>query len=666
MPRYNYYYGIDLGTTNTVISALKAQSREGLLVANERYTQEIVPIYYEKYRWDPSEGRYLDYDEAILHDMEKENLAPGKMTSGLVSVKWRETLPSVVYLHKTPGNPAPVFLTGQAALDMYNEERCAYPERFFENTKSLMDQDVQYEKGSLTAVDIAKHLLRTCFMSIRKHIEANDSIGLRGIGISYPAARNQMNYLKSLKEAAVEAAREVGLIGEEAATDFFCTTQEPYAAMAAMIMEECRTRNDGGVGLGLIQRSESKCVNLMVVDVGGGTTDIAIQPIQSFPWERAYHMPLYPENCLRESTEAGEELHWTDSAVNVNGDFGGADFDELLARKITRILAENAGVNLDVNKMSPYVRSKALRMARAMKHGFANAPDRRVWRENSIAFFGPLDTVHDSTLVVERDQYDEWIRPYVRSTAGFADPFRDYKRMTADDSIYSIERLIDDTMRRADCRGWNDIDFVFLTGGMSKMSQIKDLLQEKTRGTGCTLIVSDDRFVPVNDTDSPRFKDIAYGVAVYACLNGSDGGSAEVRSRGGRHYRDFVASPHSSVALLADIGEGLPVVLINHSQALPVADEERRDVFKSKDTMGISVQMYTGLSQYDKQLKKLTRNFISLKENPPFQGTNISLIYSIGQDMHATLKVRYTDAQNKERLVNMNEVYLDAVNRGDD
>ena len=658
-----YYYGIDLGTTNTVISCLRVFPRRMMIMTpNERCSQEIVPIYYDKYSWDPKTRTYLDYDETIYRAGQCEGALQDVSN---VTGEWDKRLTSVVYQHIPEGATEPVCLTGEPAIRMYNDEHNAYPERFFENTKSLMDQDVMYEDGSLTAVDIAKQLLITCFRSIRKYAERKDRKP-KAIAISYPAARNQMNYLKSLKDAAVDAAREVGLIDQDTATDFFCTTQEPYAAMTSLILDECKLLNAGGSEAKLIKKNSDDCYNLMVVDVGGGTTDIAIQPVQLYKWEAA-HLPVYPEECVRKSVIPGRADHKTYSAVNLNGDFGGSDFDTMLARKIARRLAQQAGISLNVDQMSPYVQIKAINLATIMKHAFSNDPSRMEFSQAVTAFFGPLDHMHDSMLRVTRDEYKRWIRPYVRSTVGVDDPFHDYKRTRVDDAIYSVEQIIDDTMKHANCRDWNDVDVIFLTGGMSKMPEIREMLQDKVRGTNCRIIVSDERREVNNDADSPRFRDIAFGVSVYACLNGGeDFGSDEIPNHGGKRFKDFTASPHSSVALLADIGEGLPVVLINHSQALPVEDKEERDVFTSYDTAGISVQMYTGLSAYDKDLKKLTRNFVSLEKHPPFAGTGISLIYSIGQDMHATLQVRYKDATGQERTERMEEVFLDAVNRSED
>ena len=663
-----YYYGIDLGTTNTVISCLRVFPRRAMIMApSDRCTLEIVPIYYDKYSWDAVAGRYLDYDETIYRMQQGGFGLPDMHGAGGLSLEWPKILPSVVYQHFSSPNAEPTYLTGEPANKMYNQEHNTYPERFFENTKSLMDQDVVYEEGSLTAVDIAKQLLKTCFLSIMKYKEQNHREPA-ALGISYPAARNQMNYLKSLREAAVEAAHEVGLLGEEAAIDFFCTTQEPYAAMMSLILDDCKLLNAGGIDTQLIRKDSDECFNLMVVDIGGGTTDIAIQPVQMYRWKDA-HLPIYPEECVRMNANQSEGVHSTYSAVNLNGDFGGSDFDYLLARKITRQLARQAEIDLDVDHMSPYVQTKALNLARAMKHGFSNDSARKEWRQNVTAFFGPLDHMHDSTLLVRKEDYENWIRPYIRNTVGFNDPNSDYKRMKQDDAVYSIERIIDNTMQQAGCVDWNDIDFVFLTGGMSKMPEIREMLHEKVRHTGCRIIFSDERqrVAVDNDADSPRFMDITYGVAVYACLTGgTDGGNSEVPNHGGNRFKDFTTSPHSSVALLADIGEGLPVVLINHSQALPVEDNVVPNVFISQGTAGIFAQMYTGLSAYDKGLKKLTRNFVSLEAHPPFGGTEISLIYSIGQDMHATLRVRYLDATGQLRIEPMKEVFLDSVNRSEE
>lgn len=621
-----YYYGIDLGTTNTIVSCLKLVRKENILMLGKSGLDmlEAVPIVYE----------YADWNDTLKCFEASPELGAVKPKS----------LPSVVYEHVYQG--VSTFLTGQPAIDMYQKDNSAYPERYFENTKSLMDQDVEYT--GLTAADIAYHLLKTCFRSIVEYANASTVRKRKpsAIGISYPAARNQRNYLSNLRQAANRAAKEVGLLSEDAAVDFFCTTQEPYAAFTGLLVDECMQYNRHRIPMQVLQTESNRCVNLMVVDIGGGTTDIAVQPIQHVNSQMA-RLPIYPEVCV---------AHNSRSAVNLNGDFGGADFDGMLARKIARRLYSSAGMG-DVNfeTISTHAWSRALDCARKVKHHFANNPNDPEFRENIYSFFSKQDIMRMLVLTVTNEEYNEWIRPYIEGELGRIKSDEDYKRMP-DGTLYSFRHLMDVTRLQANCLSWNDVDFIYLTGGMSKIPQIRRMIQEAISGSTCKLIVSDERYNGEKDEECPRFFDIAKGVAVYACLNDDT-----VIQGDGRKYRDYTAAPHSSVALLADVGEGLPVVLIDHSQALPVENQEKPDAFISVDVAGINVQLYTGFSAFDPNLKKLTNCFVSLSEHPALGGTAIALRYSIDQNMRTTLAVRYRDAQNQERIVNMREINLDST-----
>lgn len=624
-----FYYGIDLGTTNTVVTCLKLMRKENILTFGHAGLDhlQVVPIYYEHAAWDPASQRFEP-------SRELGDAGP-------------KSLPSVVYEHVFQGKST--FLTGQPAIDMYKKENTAHPERFYENTKSLMDQDVAYT--GLSATDIAYHLLKTCFQSILQYINSDTrSLWKRkptAIGISYPAARNQRNYLENLEQAANRAAKEVGLLTEDAAKDFFCTTQEPYAAFTGLLLDECMRYNRRKMAMQVLQPNSSRCVNLMVVDIGGGTTDIAIQPIQHVNSALA-NLPLYPEVCA---------AHNSRSAVNLNGDFGGADFDGMLARKITRRLYENENMGeVDFDTISAHTWNRALEYARKIKHEFANDPNLLTFKENVFTFFSLQDSMRQPVLEVSKDEYNEWIRPYVEGELGRLQADEDYKRMS-DGTLYSFHQLIEVTRLQANCKSWNDVDFIYLTGGMSKIPQIRQMIRDTIRGSSCQLIISDERYQGSDDAACPRFLDIAQGVAVYACLNDD----TPIPGDNGRRYCDFTAAPHSSVALLADVGDGLPVVLIDHSQPLPVENQEKPDAFVSKDVAGIYVQLYTGLSPFDPNLKKLAVRFVPLSEHPALGGTGITLLYSIDQNMRTTLSVRYRDAQNQERVARMKEVNLDAA-----
>ncbi len=647
-----YYYGIDLGTTNTVVSCMKLPKKELILTPNRRASIERVPIYYENFEWDSAKNVFIDSDEAAQRALESNTHQSGVSGSPY-------TLSSVVYEHIHNGSST--FLTGQPAQNMYDLEHRSHPDRFYEDTKSLMDQELDY-KG-MTAADIAYYLLKTCFQSIKRYSESGRIPRIpAAIGISYPAARNQQVYLANLRVAANRAAREAGLLEEDAAVDFFCTTQEPYAAITNLIMDECRQINDFKRIMRIIQPSSNACVNVMVVDIGGGTTDIAIQPVQLVA-STVGHLPLYPESCPR--TAADGDGYSTRSAVNLKGDFGGADFDVLLARKIARRLYEQEGMQQDVHQLPPYVAGNAINLARLVKHYFTDKPDAKEFRRNAPNFFAPLDRVHMPVLRVTREEYTRWIRPYIYAESDIHDPEGDYKQM-GEGKTYSIQQIMKDTLEQARCRSWNDIDYVFVTGGMSKMPEIIEMIRATVdNGSESKLIISDKRQINVlNDSDSPRFSDIAYGVAVYACLTNSSATDGNLVPDGsGRKYSDYTASPHSSVALLADIDEGLPVVLIEHSQSLPVENHRKENVFTNSSTFGLWVQLYTGLSPYDPNLKKQMRCFVDLSKQPPFANTPIALQYSIDQNMYATLSVCYTDSQNIERVVNMRELNLDA--RGD-
>lgn len=643
-----HFFSIDLGTSNCAIMHLGVGDVDDLLMPKAEQERRMisVPFYYEITE-DVKDGKPVDssdetdkwlkyYARAYFDRYNRLHGIHVPRPDGLSDEQLM--MPSVVYRYSALYADAPVYLVGQPAVNMYERNHCQG--ELYENTKTLMDKHVLYE--GITAVDIARMLLRTCFKSIKRYLDKavnpnrNNPEGYAGVAISYPASRNQKIYLDQLKKAAKDAAVEAGLIADGSSDDFYITTQEPYAALLNLVFAQCVSAR-AAIAHGEDPVGVPGDKTVMVVDLGGGTSDICMSIIRH--GSDPCHLPTYPE-----STERGDSS--VRCAVNLAGDFGGADIDKLLSIKLTERVyaAKERSYDPSKNNVPEVVKGQALMYARRMKHFFSDHPEERVYEQAAPGFMGGLDEI---VLNVKRNEYDAWIAPYIESQIM---PLEGdgllYKRMPDQPaSTCSIRAMIENTLRQSTGgTDWSKIDVLYLTGGTSRMPEVQQLMRNMIRGTECELIIS-----------GKCFRDIAAGALIYGALNSPVAMTVDVG------LMQYTPAPRSSVALMCDGAAGKPPhILIGHSEALDGVERTVKNAFVTTNTERMWIQLYTGISYLHPNYSSLQMMEIDLKGQVTV-GTPLDLVYKIDQNMQTVLKVGCESVNGRYELIPVKSINMDGA-----
>lgn len=163
----NFYFGIDLGTTNTVVS-------KGSLLLDGSVKSEIIEILQ------------TDKDKSLVKDF---------------------TLPSMVYVDENNKE-----FVGSIAKSIKSKDA----KKVLSNTKRYIGTNQTWRLGdkNFTAKDVSKIILKTCKDSMKIY---NDGYDVEKVTITVPASFNT-DQIKDTKDAAIEIGfKEVNLIPEPTA-----------------------------------------------------------------------------------------------------------------------------------------------------------------------------------------------------------------------------------------------------------------------------------------------------------------------------------------------------------------------------------------------------------------------------------------------------------------
>lgn len=211
----DYYLGIDLGTTNTVV-AVAQKTRHGVKA-------EVLPI-------------------------------PQRDVDGFSEVSLRN-LPSSFYLEKT-GHISPEPVVGQFAK--MNKEQ--FKDNIINYAKNFMGRDTTWEiDGDVISPEmVSSYYIRQCLNAFNEKYGESSSIAK--VTITVPASFDLQQ-----RAATIEAARLAGL-----SKDKIMLVSEPTSALIDFVNDQGELEDS----CRLIDFSEGKRV--LVFDIGGGTLDISV------------------------------------------------------------------------------------------------------------------------------------------------------------------------------------------------------------------------------------------------------------------------------------------------------------------------------------------------------------------------------------------------------
>lgn len=531
----NTYFGIDLGTTNTVVS-------KGNMLFNGLIQSQIIQI--------------MQFDEHKCPTMEF-------------------ILPSILYVDEFGkeyvGKIAKNIKTKASKKVLYNTKRYIGTN----NTWTL-------GKKEYTAKDVAKHILKTCRESMKRY---NKGIDVDNITITVPASFNT-DQIKDTKDAALEIGfKSVNLI------------PEPTSALIDFINEQSNLiYNQRQVNL------ENK-TRIMVFDLGGGTCDIAIVDV----------------------IQNNRKLEFTEVAIGRYNEIGGIDFDNIVALyKLNEFLLKN---NIDYNSLENDTKENMVRHLRI----FAEKAKERISSDVEMnCYFGEsfdhyiTDFYGDDPVrfSINRDEYDNIITEFFVKSKNTNKRLGEEYQKNIVDPILSIFRDYDIDI--------NSIDYLFLTGGMTKYKVIRDKIKD-------ILNIEDNKII--NSTDP--LSSVAKGAAIYdyyeTTINRLNQNNIAYENNINFKESKFELTRVLAEAIMIDVKDGLPVVIINSNQEVPY-EGKLKGVLKTTSPSGIEINLYAGINQYDSKMR-IQRKYKAYFNTPKKPNTPIDINFSIDKDKYLKLSV---------------------------
>lgn len=531
----NTYFGIDLGTTNTVVS-------KGNMLFNGLIQSQIIQI--------------MQFDEHKCPTMEF-------------------ILPSILYVDEFGkeyvGKIAKNIKTKASKKVLYNTKRYIGTN----NTWTL-------GKKEYTAKDVAKHILKTCRESMKRY---NKGIDVDNITITVPASFNT-DQIKDTKDAALEIGfKSVNLI------------PEPTSALIDFINEQSNLiYNQRQVNL------ENK-TRIMVFDLGGGTCDIAIVDV----------------------IQNNRKLEFTEVAIGRYNEIGGIDFDNIVALyKLNEFLLKN---NIDYNSLENDTKENMVRHLRI----FAEKAKERISSDVEMnCYFGEsfdhyiTDFYGDDPVrfSINRDEYDNIITEFFVKSKNTNKRLGEEYQKNIVDPILSIFRDYDIDI--------NSIDYLFLTGGMTKYKVIRDKIKN-------ILNIEDNKII--NSTDP--LSSVAKGAAIYdyyeTTINRLNQNNIAYENNINFKESKFELTRVLAEAIMIDVKDGLPVVIINSNQEVPY-EGKLKGVLKTTSPSGIEINLYAGINQYDSKMR-IQRKYKAYFNTPKKPNTPIDINFSIDKDKYLKLSV---------------------------
>ncbi len=532
------YFGIDLGTTNTVVS-------KGNILFNGLIQSQIIQI--------------LQIDENKCNTTEF-------------------ILPSILYSDENGKE-----YVGKIAKDVKSKAS----KKVLYNTKRYIGSDKRWVLGNreYTAKDVAKHILKTCRESMKRY---NQGKNVDSVTITVPASFNT-DQIKDTKDAAMEIGfKNVNLI------------PEPTAALIDFINEQSN----------LIEAQRQICLKdksrILIFDLGGGTCDIAIVDV----------------------IQNGRKVEFTEVAIGRYDELGGIDFDNKVALyKLNEFLENN---DVDYHSLDKDTKENMVRHLRI----FAEKAKERISSDLEMnCYFGEsydhyiMDFYNDEPVQfsINKDEYDNIINEFFKQSAKTNKRKDEEKQKNIIDPILSTLRDYDIDKE--------SIDYLFLTGGMTKYKTIRDQIMNILNLKEYQVILSTD---PLSS--------VAKGAAIYDYYETTINRTKLVKKEKIKKKeldlitnKKFKLTRVLAEAIMIEVKQGLPVVIINSNQEVPYQGR-LEGMLKTTSPSGVEINLYAGTDQYDSKMR-IQRKYKAYFNKPKRPGTPIDIHFSIDKDKYLRMCV---------------------------
>jgi len=549
------FYGIDLGTTHTVV--VKATK----------------------------EGREWKYQRLPL---------PNMPVNPLQDIKETELLPSAVYFPKNGDDP----VVGLYAKECIHSQ----PERVYINSKidlggSITKRTVASEHSP---IEVSKEILKVCFRAIYE--DGGENVKIR---ISVPAAFS-LDKRSDTKQAAELAKNELGFSN----LNFINTTEEPYAALVNLTVNEPKFTE-------MIKNDNS---TIMLIDIGGGTMDIIICDL------------------IKEKTANTIDVKAPYEPAK-HDEFAGAKFDYAIMLEFMKDFLKHYDLyeyEITVDDRA-ILEKRMLLYAEEAKKYLCN-PDNNL----PFEFTPPFDNLNIN--LEDKDPYKisltkKGMDIILESLLNEKDSY---------DTNQSIKRIISKVLDDNELTS-NDIDFIYLTGGMSKYDKLINTIKHVIPKT---VIVAEE----------PLFC-TATGVALTCVIQNSSGTYEITKTEKPKNNRNTftkqndiestenivsqndtqemitVSYPSANtmgMSYFIDIDGDFPVEIISKEQKYPCLLQKSNIHLKTSSQSRMNLILYEGRSVADCGMKLLRKKIIEFAELTEI-GSDIDISYKIDADKIITI-----------------------------
>ena len=486
-------------------------------------------------------------------------------------------------------------------------QKIKQPHRTISNSKRFMGLETTWKIDDevFTPKDIASEILKVCKINAEKQF-INKRID--GVTITVPASFTN-DQIRDTREAAIKA----GFF-----EDGIKIISEPTAAMISYI-------ND----LNIIDEDErpidfSEPKNILVFDIGGGTCDV----------------------CVIEITKNDLDIIIKEKAVGRYEELGGVDFDRLAAEKILNIfLNENKIIRDDLSPEEYDIMSnKLLVFAEKAKEKFSidiDLFDGLITDDESIYEY-TFENFYKNTnqkFTLSKKQFDEATESLYHIP----------KNRTKDNTQVHKEKNIEDPIINTlkDYKfSTKDIDYVYLTGGMSQYKNIKERVKD-------ILDLEENKIIYAKNP-----MDVcAMGAAIYHYYSVTIEKSNNDKNRkGGKSTESSIVTDIKTIiseSIMIDLVSGLPQIVIPKGTQVPCKGNITGK-FKTSSPSGIKINIYAGEDNLDSQMR-IQKSWRTTFNTPVQTGTDIDIQYSVDEFKELRFKIIVKDFLNQEFELTTNE-----------
>ena len=486
-------------------------------------------------------------------------------------------------------------------------QKIKQPHRTISNAKRFMGLETTWKIDDevFSPKDIASEILKVCKINAEKQF-INKKID--GVTITVPASFTN-DQIRDTREAAIKA----GFFEEG-----IKIISEPTAAMISYI-------ND----LNIIDEDErpidfSKPKNILGFDIGGGTCDV----------------------CVIEITKNDLDIIIKEKAVGRYEELGGVDFDKLAAEKILNIFLNENKISRDDLSSEEYdiMANKLLVFAEKAKEKFSI----------DIDLFGDLITDDESIYEYTFENfYKNNSQKFTLSKSQFDESTESLyhipKKRTKDNTQTHKEKNIEDPIINT-LRDYKispkDIDYVYLTGGMSQYKNIKERVKQ-------ILNLEDNKIIYAKNP-----MDVcAMGAAIYHYYSVTiEKNSRDKNKKITKFSKSGIVTDIKTIiseSIMIDLVSGLPQIVIPKGTQVP-CEGNITGKFKTSSPSGIKINIYAGEDNLDSQMR-IQKSWRTTFNTPVQTGTDIDIQYSVDEFKELRFKIIVKDFLNQEFELTTNE-----------